>query len=51
MKEKISQSLKRRKGLVVQMNDTIYIEDIFQDITSNEAHVAIKDLLENNLTL
>lgn len=55
MKEKISQSLKRRKYLLAQMNDNLYIEeiikDICQDISSDEADATIKDLLEKNLTI
>ena len=33
-KEKLSQSLKRRKDLVVQMNDQLYIQEIIEDIHS-----------------
>ena len=54
-KEKLSQSLKRRKYFVVQMNDNIYtkerIEDIYPKRNSNEVDEAIKDLLENNSNL
>ena len=49
-KEKLSQSLKRRKDLAIQMNDQLYIEERIEDIhsTSNldEANEAIKELLE-----
>ena len=45
-KEKISQSLKRRKDLVIQMNDQLYveerIEDIYLESNSDEANEAIK---------
>ena len=51
-KEKLSQSLKRRKDLVIQMNDHLYIEEIIEDLhskrNSNEENEAIKELLEKN---
>ena len=51
-KEKLSQSLKRRKDLVVQMNDELYTEERIEDIHSesnlDEANEAIKELLEKN---
>ena len=51
-KEKLSQSLKRRKDLAIQMNDHIYIEERIEDIhsesNSNEANEEIKELLEKN---
>ena len=54
-KEKLSQSLKRRKYLVVQMNEKLYIEERIEDIHSksnlDEANEAIKELLEKNGTL
>ena len=54
-KEKLSQSLKRKKDLVVQMNENIYteerIEDIYIERKSDEADEEIKDLLENNSNL
>ena len=31
-KEKLSQSMKRRKDLVIQMNDYLYIEKISEDL-------------------
>ena len=54
-KEQLSQSLKRRKYLAVQMNDNIYTEERFEDIcperNSDEVDEAIKDLLRNNTNL
>lgn len=54
-KKKISQSLKRRKYLVVKINDNIYNEKIIEDIypkrNLDEANEVIKDLLENNCNL
>ena len=53
-KEKLSQSLKRRKDLTIQMNDSLYIEDRIEDILSrnlDEVDDAIKELLEKNNTL
>ena len=54
-KEKLSQSLKRRKDLVVKMNDNLYIKEIIEDIyperNSDEANKEIKDLLEKNCNL
>ena len=45
-KEQLSQSLKRRKDLALQMNDKLYIEERIEDIhlesNSNEAKEAIK---------
>ena len=47
--------MQRRKDLVAQMNDNIYIEERIDDIcqvrNSDEADATIKDLLEKNLTL
>ena len=55
VKEQLSQSMKRRKDLVIQMNDHLYIEKGIKDIhsTSNpdEANEEIKELLENNGSL
>ena len=54
-KEKLSQSLKRRKYFPIQMNDHLYtkerIEDIHSESNSNEANDTIKGLLEKNGTL
>ena len=54
-KEQLSQSLKRRKDLAIQMNDHLYIEEIIEDIHStsslDEANEAIKELLEKNGSL
>ena len=54
-KEQLSQSLKRRKGLAVQINDKLYIEERIEDIHSesnlDEANEAIKEPLEMNGTL
>ena len=54
-KENLSQSLKRRKGLAIKMNDQLYIEERIEDIylesNLDEANEAIKELLENNSTL
>ena len=54
-KEKLSQSLKRRKYLAIQMNDDLYTEERFEDLHSasspNEANEAIKELLENNISV
>ena len=54
-KEKISQSLKRRKDLTIQMNDHLYIEERIEDLhsasSSDEAGDAIKELLEKNGSL
>ena len=54
-KEKLSQSLKRRKDLAIQMNDQLYIEERIEDVhlASNldEASEAIKELFEKNSTL
>ena len=54
-KYKLSQSLKRRKDLVIQMNDHLYIEEIIEDIhsanRSDEANEAIKELIEKNGSL
>ena len=54
-KEKLSQSLKRRKDLAVQINENIYtkkrIEDIYPKRKLDEVDDAIKDLLENNYKL
>ena len=54
-KEKLSQSLKRRKDLAIQMNDHLYIEERIEDIHStsglDEANKEIKELLEKNGSL
>lgn len=54
-KEKISQSLKRREDLTAQMDENLYIEERIKDLclerNSDEAHVAIKGLLEKNSNL
>ena len=54
-KEKLYQSLKRRKDRVVHMNENPYneerIEDIYPKRNSGEANEAIKDLLEKNSNL
>ena len=54
-KEQLSQSLKRRKDLAIQMNDHLYIEERIEDIHStsspDEANEAIKELLEKNGSL
>ena len=54
-KEKLSQSLKRRKDLAIQMNDHLYIEERIKDIHSpsnlDEVIEAIKELLEKNGSL
>ena len=51
-KEKLSQSLKRRKDLVIQMNDHLYIEETIEDLhpssSLDEENDAIKELLEKN---
>ena len=51
-KEKLSQSLKRRKDIAIQMNDQLYIKESIKDIhskcNSNEVDEAIKELLEKN---
>ena len=50
VKDKLSQSLKRRKDLAIQMNDHLYIEERIEDLhperSSDEANEAIKELLE-----
>ena len=52
VKEKLSQSLKRRKELANQMNDHQYIkgniEDFLPSSSSDGANNAIKELLEKN---
>ena len=54
-KEKLSQSLKRRKDLTIQMNDHLYIEEIIEDFhstsSSDEENEEIKELLEKNGSL
>ena len=51
-KEQLSQSLKRRKYIAINMNDQIYVEERIEDIylegNSNEATEVIKELLEKN---
>ena len=49
-KEKLSQSLKGRKELTIQMNDHLYIEERTEDF-HQEANDAIKELLEKNGSL
>ena len=48
-KEKLSQSLKRRKYLAIQMNDHLYIEERIKDIhlarSPDKANESIKELL------
>ena len=54
VKEQLSQSLKRRKDLAIQMNDHLYIEEIIEDLHSrnlDEANEAIKENLEKNSSL
>ena len=55
LKERLSNSLKRRKELAIQMKDQTYIEERIEDLCkeriSKEADVAIEDLLAKNLTL
>ena len=43
----ISPSLKRRKALVVKINENLYTEDIYPERDSGEANEGIKDILEN----
>ena len=54
-KEQLSQSLKRRKDLAVQINDNLYteerIEDIYPERNSDQADDTIKDLLEKKFNL
>ena len=54
-KEKLSQSLKRRKDIAIQMNDHLYtkerIEDLHSESNPDEANEAIKELLEKNGSL
>lgn len=54
-KEKLSQSLKRRKDLAIQMNDHLYIEERIEELhpsgRSEEENEAIKELLEKNGSL
>ena len=54
-KEQLSQSLKRRKDLAIQMNDHLYTEERIEDLHSesnpDEANEAIKELLEKNGSL
>ena len=54
-KEKLSQSLKRRKEFAIQMNDHLYIEEIIEDLhpssNPNKENEAIKELLEKNGSL
>ena len=51
-KEKLSQSLNRRKYLAIKMNDKIYtkerIKDIHLESNSDEANEVIRELLEKN---
>ena len=51
-KKKLSQSLKRRKDLAIQINDHLYTEEIIEDLHStrnpDEANEEIKELLEKN---
>ena len=54
-KKQLSQSLKRRKDLEIQMNDHLCIEERIEDLHSNnnsdEANEAIKEILEKNGSL
>ena len=54
-KEQLSQSLKRRKDLVIQKNEKIYIEERIEDIhlesNSGEVNEVIRELLVKNGTL
>ena len=54
-KDQLSQSLKRRKDLAIQMNYHLYIEERIEDFhsssISDEANEAIKELLEKNGSL
>ena len=54
-KEKLSQSLKRRKDLAIQMNDHLYIEEKIEDFhpssRSDETNDTINELLEKNGSL
>ena len=53
-KEKISQSLKIRKDLEIQINNDLYIEERINNLHSNnldETNEAIKELLEKNGSL
>ena len=54
-KEKLSQSFKWRKYLVIQVNDHLYTEERIKNVdlasNPNEANEAIKDLLEKNGSL
>ena len=54
-KEKLSQSLKRRKEIVNQMNDLLYIEEIIEEFhpscSTNEENDAIKEILAKNGSL
>ena len=51
-KEQLSQSLKRRKDLIIQMNDHLYSKERIEDLhfagNSDEANEAIKELLKKN---
>ena len=51
-KEQISQSLKRRKDLAIQMNDHLYIEERIEYLNStsnlDEANEAMKEIFEKN---
>ena len=52
--EQLSQSLKRRKDLAIQMNDQLYNEERIEDIYSSnldELDEAIKELFQKNSTL
>ena len=54
-KEQISESLKRRQDLAIQMNDHLYTEERIEDLHStsspNEANEEIKELLEKKVSL
>ena len=54
-KEKLSQSLKKRKDIAIQMNEKLYteerIEDIYLESNLDEANEEIRELLEKNGTL
>ena len=54
-KEQLSQSLKRRKDLAIQMNDHLYTEERIEEIHLakhlDESNEANKELLEKNSSL
>ena len=53
-KKKLSQFLKRRKELAIEMNDHLYIEENIEELHSSnqdEANEAIKEVLDKNGSL